>query len=86
MSDGDSTCTESQGYISAGDQDVVETRPQDVLEIERESLRHLMSLTKKLTPHMEDSLVLDERWWENNRFRRGIHVSVALMVDSVTNT
>jgi len=86
MSDGDSPCTESQDGVSTADQDVVETRPQDVLEIEKESLRHLMNLVKKLTPHMEESLILDERWWKNNRFRPGIHVSVALTVGWVTNT
>ena len=74
MSDSDSYIG-SQTGVSRVDLEELETRPEGVLEIEQESLHHVVSLVKKLAPHMKECLVLDEEWWEDNRFVPGIHVS-----------
>jgi len=78
MSDSESGRSERMPGILGSDPNEVEPRPQNVIEIEEESLRHLMSLTRKLAPHMEESVILDERWWEENKHMPGIHVSVGL--------
>ena len=84
MSDSNSASMEHKSSLLRGDPDEVERRPQRVLDIEQESLRHLMSLIKKLAPHMKESVVLKERWWEENRFLPGIHVSLALIGSFIT--
>jgi len=43
-----------------------------------------MSLTRKLAPHMEESVILDKHWWEENQHVHGIHVSVALGSELMT--
>ena len=46
--------------ISGSDPYEIEPWLQNIIEIEEESLHYLMSLTRKLAPHMEESVVSDE--------------------------
>jgi len=57
---------------------------QNIVEIEEELLHHLMSLTRKLAPHMEESVILDKHWWEENQHVHCIYVSVALGSELMT--
>jgi len=70
--------------ISGSDPNKVQPQLQNIIEIKEESLHHLMNLTRKLTPHMEESVILDECWWEENQYMPGIHVSVALESELMT--
>jgi hypothetical protein len=86
MCDDDSAQTESQPSAPEVEPNEVEPRPRRVEKIEEESLRHLMSLAKKLAPHLGDSPILDEDWWEEHRFITGIHVSLVLTSGFLTET
>jgi hypothetical protein len=52
----------------------IERRPVDLAEKEDMLLGHLFEMIKKFAPHMRDSFVLDDVWWEINRDNCSLHV------------
>lgn len=53
----------------------VESRPADVLEKEDNILRFLFGEAIRLAPHMRESFIVDEKWWEKHSSNRAAHVS-----------
>jgi len=50
-----------------------------VTKREEASLRFILKMIRKFTPHMRGSFVLDEFWWEQNHNTSSLHVRLVLV-------
>ena len=60
------------------DKYTVEKRPQDVVHFEYKTFEYLHEKITVVAPHMVDSFIFHQRWWDENSFRLGIQVSFSI--------